>query len=107
MVPAPTFVRSLGKAAHEIRSRTQIGIAILLALEGSSVPASACPVCHTETGDKIRQALFGPDFWFNVGATILPFAIFVTITALIYYGFPTGARNTKSERMTLTQGEAL
>ena len=51
--------------------------------------ASACPLCHTATGDKVRAAILGQDFWFNVGVTVLPFAIFLGITALIYYGMPT------------------
>jgi hypothetical protein len=51
--------------------------------------ASACPLCHTATGDKVRAAVLGPDFWFNVGVTVLPFAVFLGITALIYYGIPT------------------
>ena len=51
--------------------------------------ASAYPLCHTVTGDKVRAAVLGPDFWFNVGVTVLPFAVFLGITALIYYGIPT------------------
>jgi hypothetical protein len=51
--------------------------------------ASACPLCYTVTGDKVRAAVLGPDFWFNVGVTVLPFAVFLGITALIYYGIPT------------------
>lgn len=49
-----------------------------------ATPASACPLCHTETARQIRAAIFGPDFWFNVGVTILPFVLFLGITALIY-----------------------
>jgi hypothetical protein len=48
--------------------------------------ATACPLCHTQTGNNVRAALFGPDFWFNVGVTVLPFPIFLAITALIYFG---------------------
>ena len=50
--------------------------------------ASACPLCHTATGDKVRAAVLGPDFSFTVGVTVLPFAVFLGITALIYYGIP-------------------
>lgn len=50
--------------------------------------ASACPLCHTETGNKVRAAIFGTDFWFNVSVTVVPFAIFLGLTALIYFGLP-------------------
>ena len=49
-----------------------------------TTPASPCPLCHTETARQIRAAIFGPDFWFNVGVTLLPFVVFLGITALIY-----------------------
>ena len=51
--------------------------------------AGACPFCHTQTGEQIHASVFGPDFWFNVGVTLLPFAIFLGLTALIYFGVPT------------------
>jgi len=50
--------------------------------------ASACPVCHTEAGDQVRAALFGPDLWFNAAATVLPFSVLVAVTAWIYFGTP-------------------
>jgi hypothetical protein len=71
-----------------------MGSITLLGITEIAVPASVCPICHTETADKIRHALFGPDFWFNLSVTLLPFAIFLGITALIYYRFPTEDQNT-------------
>jgi hypothetical protein len=61
---------------------------ILFWMTALASSASACPLCHTETGDKIRAAVFGADFWFNVGVTVLPFAIFLSITAFIYFRVP-------------------
>ncbi|MBV8867225.1 MAG: hypothetical protein JO210_17645 [Acidobacteriaceae bacterium] len=62
--------------------------AILSLVGALASSASACPLCHSQTGEQIRAALFARDFWFNVTATILPFAIFALITGLIYFGGP-------------------
>ena len=50
--------------------------------------ALACPLCHTDTGKQVRAGIFGPDFGFNLVVTIIPFVIFLVITALIYFGLP-------------------
>ncbi len=50
--------------------------------------ARACPLCQTPTGKHVRAAIFGPHFWFYMGVTVLPFAIFLVITALFYCGAP-------------------
>jgi hypothetical protein len=109
MTSAPsTTHRFLDNATRVFKSgRRRIGILILPLVSVIAIPASACPICHTETAQKIRHALFGPDFWFNIGVTILPFAIFLSITALIYYGFPTAVRHPKPKRSKVTVGEAL
>jgi arginine exporter protein ArgO len=67
--------------------------------------ASACPLCHTATGDKVRAAIFGTDFWFNVSVTVVPFAIFLGLTALLYFGLPTLKTGSSSIRFTQERGE--
>lgn len=54
--------------------------------------ADCCPLCHTKTGEDVRAAVFGPDFSFDLFATVLPFAIFLGVTALIYFGAPVRKR---------------
>jgi hypothetical protein len=66
-------------------------LGILLVISASS--ANACTFCHSETARRIRAAVFGPDFWFNAGVTVLPFAICLGITALIYFPLPFGHRH--------------
>jgi hypothetical protein len=46
----------------------------------------ACPFCSTKTAGEIRTSLFGPDIFFNIGATLLPFVIFFCVAVFIYYG---------------------
>jgi hypothetical protein len=50
----------------------------------------ACTVCHTEKGEQVRSAIFGADFLFHLTVTVIPFVLFLVLTALIYFGFPLG-----------------
>jgi hypothetical protein len=50
--------------------------------------ALACPVCESETGQKVRAGIFSEDFESNVVLTLLPFPVLAGLVALIYYGFP-------------------
>jgi hypothetical protein len=65
-----------------------------------STAALACPLCHTDTGEKVRAGIFGPDFGFNLVVTIIPFIIFLAITALIYFGLPTRGNRAKVNKTT-------
>ena len=67
----------------------KIIVFLLLVLAWS---ARGCPLCHTRIGEDVRASVFGPDFSFNLIATVLPFAIFLGVTALIYFGAPFGKR---------------
>ena len=62
-----------------------------LALLGA-VPAVACPVCDTGTGEQVRQGIFDERFGLNLALTLAPFPIFLAVAALLYYGFPAGRR---------------
>ena len=51
-------------------------------------PVWACPLCKSETGERVRAGIFGADFGSNLAVTLLPFPIFLGIIALIYLGPP-------------------
>jgi hypothetical protein len=57
-----------------------IFIATLL---GSS--AWACPLCHTGTGQQVREGIAASDFFFNFLAVILPFPVLAGIVVLVYF----------------------
>lgn len=64
----------------------QLGIRIALGvtiLPGSS--AQACPYC--KTADEVRQGIFNETFASNLGVTLLPFVVFLGVTAAIH-SFP-------------------
>jgi hypothetical protein len=43
-----------------------------------------CPICESEAGVKIREALFGSDFFLNLAACFTPFIIFSVIIFLLH-----------------------
>lgn len=65
----------------------RVGVVAGAALLSAS-SASACPLCHTETGVKVRAGIFGDEFGRNVFVTLLPFPVLAGIVALIHFGFP-------------------
>jgi uncharacterized protein len=52
---------------------------------------SACPVCHSETGQQVRAGIFNEDFGRNVALTLLPFPLLFGIVAAIHHGWPAGS----------------
>ena len=50
--------------------------------------AAACPLCESETGERVRAGIFNADFGHNLAVTVLPFSAFLAIVALIHTGWP-------------------
>jgi hypothetical protein len=61
-------------------------------------PVWACPICESETGKRVRAGIFATDFGYNLVVTLLPFPVFIGITALIHFGVPWS--RVDSRRMT-------
>lgn len=61
-------------------------ILLIMVLIHSSFSVLACPLCDSERAEQIREAIFGADFFMNIGMILLPFIIFLIITLLICYG---------------------
>jgi hypothetical protein len=57
--------------------------------------AAACPLCHTETGQRVRDGILGADFWSNLSVVILPFPIFLLLVVALHYGFGRRTLNAK------------
>jgi hypothetical protein len=53
-----------------------------------STPAFACPLCHSELGEQVRAAIFGPDLGFHLFAVLAPFPIFAAIIFALGRGQP-------------------
>jgi hypothetical protein len=58
----------------------------LLLVVGLTTPASACPVCDSETGTEVRAALVGEDLQWGLLATALPFLAVGGVVAAIHFG---------------------
>jgi hypothetical protein len=52
--------------------------------------AGACTICHTTTGQEVREAIFGPGFLENLLLSLTPFPLFAAIVGFIYFRFPLG-----------------
>jgi hypothetical protein len=61
---------------------------LLLGFLPLSPSAHSCPVCNQETGQAVRAGLLDEDLGFNLLATVLPFGVFLGITAAIHFGLP-------------------
>jgi hypothetical protein len=53
-----------------------------------ATPVRACPLCESETGQRVRAGIFNADFGHNLVVTLLPFPLFLGIIYLIYSGPP-------------------
>ena len=58
----------------------------------AATAAWACPFCETYTGQRVRAGIWDGHFWHNVLLTVLPFAVFAVVIALLYVGVPFARR---------------
>lgn len=83
----------------------------LWALLVAAPNAMACPVCHTETGKKVRAGIFNEEFGSNAAMTLLPFLILISVVAVIHFGPPAWMtalrRRLREFRHTTTESESL
>ena len=70
-----------------VRGHLRSTAAFATAVLGAS-SAWACPLCESETGERVRAGIFNADFGYNLFVTILPFSMFLAIVALIHTGWP-------------------
>jgi len=63
------------------KAATRVGAFLI----GTAVaaPAWACTLCHSRTAEEVRAAVFGPDFWSNLGALSLPVPILLGAVLLV------------------------
>jgi hypothetical protein len=78
--------------------RRAAAFAVLFGVLLVSVSATmACPVCHTETGKKVRAGIFSDEFVSNAAMTLLPFPVLIAAAALIHFGPPRWLGATRPE----------
>jgi hypothetical protein len=54
----------------------------------TATTAPACPQCPAGVARRVRAGIYDGDFAFNLCATLLPFGVFLGITAAIHGGVP-------------------
>jgi hypothetical protein len=55
---------------------------------------SACTVCDSENGRRLRAAIFDEHFGYNLFATLSPFPVFLAVVAALHFGFPRWMKDT-------------
>jgi hypothetical protein len=69
------------------------GFAGFAAVLSGAAPALGCPLCTTDTGERVRAGLFGggaASFLADAAATLLPFPVLAAAILLIRSGFAFG-----------------
>jgi hypothetical protein len=98
------FLSVLGRFSHRalaVRTRLVLLIAFLVAQAGLVMPAAACPVCDTGTGQQVRAGILDDSFGRTLLAVVLPFPLLLAVVAGIHFGWPPLGR----KRVTSTDGD--
>lgn len=61
-------------------------------------PATACPVCDSETGDAVRQGIFDDVLASNIAAAVLPFIVLAGIVGAVHFSPDATTRATRATR---------
>jgi hypothetical protein len=72
------------RPCHPSRFPGSLVLIVALLLPASSAPA--CPQCPAGVARQVRAGIYDGDFAFNLFATLLPFGVFLGITAAIHSG---------------------
>ena len=72
-----------GKTArvHMVARSVRFGAALIAG--GWTGSAWACTLCHSRAAEQVRAAVFGPDFWSNLGALAAPAPVLVAAVMLV------------------------
>jgi hypothetical protein len=49
-------------------------------------PVFACTLCHSDTAEAVRAAVFGHDFWLNIAMSVVPIAIIGALALFVRCG---------------------
>ena len=52
------------------------------------IPAWACPLCHSPTGEKVRDGIFNSQFPSTLVSMALPFVVIAGVVAVIHHSSP-------------------
>ena len=54
----------------------------------TSTSASACPLCQSDTGQRVREGIFDNEFGGTLLAMVLPFLVISLVVGMIHGGPP-------------------
>ena len=87
----------MGPRFTTLRARRAVGAAAVVVVSAAvGVPAAACPVCDTGTGDAVREGI-REDLAVSVAATVLPFALAGGVIMAVHVGLSPARRKGGSD----------
>jgi hypothetical protein len=74
----------------------RVRLAVTIVFAFWAIPALACPICDTGTGEQVRAGIFDNAFAWNAFLTALPFIVMAPVLAGLHFGLP-GRRSRRDE----------
>ena len=63
-------------------------VAVAGATALNAVTAFACPLCHSPTGEKVREGIFNSEFPMTFFSMVMPFVVIAGVVAVIHHSSP-------------------
>ena len=63
-------------------------VAVAGATALNAVTACACPLCHSPTGEKVREGIFNSEFPMTFVSMVMPFVVIAGVVAVIHHSSP-------------------
>jgi hypothetical protein len=74
-------VKATGRGYFKNASRiVVVGLVLVTQFQARAI---ACTLCHSRIAEDVRAAVFGADFWSNLGALFLPVPILLVTVLLV------------------------
>ena len=68
--------------------RTMLAAAAAAVTTLTGTSALACPLCQSDTGERVRAGIFGNEFGGTLLAMVLPFLVISVVVGMIHGGPP-------------------
>jgi hypothetical protein len=103
----PTAYPDLQRGGRVQRARTPrlASLPVALAWVLCASPALACPVCHTELGEQVRGAIFGPTFAVHLLAVLSPFPVLAGLLIALHFACRTQGVGAPSSSEAAARGQ--
>jgi hypothetical protein len=71
----------------------------------NAAPSWACPLCHSPTGEKVREGIFNSQFPVTFFSLVLPFAVIAGVVAVIHHSSPRVLKSDPEDHFEIQVGD--